>query len=289
MKKVFTDAGIEVKPLYTAADLPPAEANLPGQFPFTRGVQANMYRGRLWTMRQYAGFSTAELSNQRYHYLLSQGVSGLSVAFDLPTQIGYDSDHALAEGEVGKVGVAIDCLSDMQALFKGITLQQVSTSVGTGGGGLGYLGITPSLAVEFDTWQNTGMGDPSFDHMAIMRNGVTDHTLNSNLAGPVTMLPGAPNVEDCQWHLVRVTWSPLTNQLQVYFDCQLRLTYTGNIRQTIFNNTSNVFWGFTGATGGSRNRHAFCLDYVSFTQFDQEVSICRGGATQIDVGSGLYF
>src|ERR1700742_3952153 len=101
----------------------------PGEFPFTRGVHAAMYRDRLWTMRQYAGFSTAEESNKRYHFLLSQGVSGLSVAFDLPTQIGYDSDHPMAEGEVGKVGVAIDSLQDMELLFKDIRLSDISTSM----------------------------------------------------------------------------------------------------------------------------------------------------------------
>ena len=102
---------------------------LPGQFPFTRGVHAAMYRDLLWTMRQYAGFSTAEESNKRYHFLLGQGVSGLSVAFDLPTQIGYDSDHPMAEGEVGKVGVAIDSLQDMELLFKDICLSDISTSM----------------------------------------------------------------------------------------------------------------------------------------------------------------
>jgi methylmalonyl-CoA mutase, N-terminal domain len=102
---------------------------LPGVFPFTRGVQPTMYRGRLWTMRQYAGFGTAAESNRRYHYLLSQGVSGLSVAFDLPTQMGYDSDHPLATGEVGRVGVAIDSLADMEELFAGIPLGTVSTSM----------------------------------------------------------------------------------------------------------------------------------------------------------------
>lgn len=102
---------------------------LPGRFPFTRGIHATMYRDKLWTMRQYAGFSTAEASNKRYHFLLSQGVMGLSVAFDLPTQIGYDSDHAMAEGEVGKVGVAIDSLEDMERLFAGIELEKVSTSM----------------------------------------------------------------------------------------------------------------------------------------------------------------
>ena len=101
----------------------------PGEFPYTRGIQPTMYRGRLWTMRQYAGFGTAAESNKRYRYLLSQGVSGLSVAFDLPTQIGYDSDHTLAAGEVGRVGVAIDSIDDMELLFDGIPLDQVSTSM----------------------------------------------------------------------------------------------------------------------------------------------------------------
>src|SRR3954470_21128341 len=101
----------------------------PGQFPFTRGIHPTMYRGRVWTMRQYAGFGTAAESNRRYRYLLAHGVSGLSVAFDLPTQMGYDSDHALAAGEVGRVGVAIDSLADMAELFDSIPLDQVSTSM----------------------------------------------------------------------------------------------------------------------------------------------------------------
>ena len=105
------------------------ELGYPGEFPYTRGIQPTMYRGRLWTMRQYAGFGTAAESNRRYRYLLSQGVSGLSVAFDLPTQIGYDSDHPLAAGEVGRVGVAIDSLNDMSTLFEGIPLDRVSTSM----------------------------------------------------------------------------------------------------------------------------------------------------------------
>ncbi|MGI8950653.1 MAG: acyl-CoA mutase large subunit family protein [Chitinophagaceae bacterium] len=126
-KQIYTDSGIEIKEVYSAIEN--LQPELPGEFPFTRGVQPDMYRGKLWTMRQYAGFSTAEESNKRYHYLLSQGVNGLSVAFDLPTQIGYDSDHPLAEGEVGKVGVAIDTLEDMETLFKNIKLENVSTSM----------------------------------------------------------------------------------------------------------------------------------------------------------------
>ncbi|MCQ4720696.1 methylmalonyl-CoA mutase family protein, partial [Flavonifractor plautii] len=101
----------------------------PGQYPFTRGIQPTMYRGRFWTMRQYAGFATAEESNKRYRYLLEQGQTGLSIAFDLPTQIGYDSDDPMAHGEVGKVGVAIDSLADMEVLFQGIPLDKVSSSM----------------------------------------------------------------------------------------------------------------------------------------------------------------
>lgn len=125
-KKHTTTSGIEIKDIYTSAK-PMTET--PGKFPFTRGIQKDMYRGRLWTMRQYAGFSTAEESNKRYHYLLAQGTMGLSVAFDLPTQIGYDSDHDMAEGEVGKVGVAIDSLKDMEILFDGIELKKITTSM----------------------------------------------------------------------------------------------------------------------------------------------------------------
>jgi len=108
---------------------PATELGAPGEFPFTRGIQPTMYRGRLWTMRQYAGFATAEQSNRRYRYLLAHGVNGLSVAFDLPTQMGYDSDAPLAAGEVGRVGVAIDTIDDMAALFDGIPLDRVSTSM----------------------------------------------------------------------------------------------------------------------------------------------------------------
>jgi methylmalonyl-CoA mutase, N-terminal domain len=125
-----TDSGINVERLY----IPPeseveSQSEFPGEYPFTRGIHPTMYRSRLWTMRQYAGYGTAEESNKRYHYLIDQGTTGLSVAFDLPTQIGYDSDHPLSEGEVGKVGVAIDTLADMETLLDGIQLDQVTTSM----------------------------------------------------------------------------------------------------------------------------------------------------------------
>ena len=128
-KRFRTGSGIEVDAVYEATAGEAEGLGRPGQFPFTRGIYPNMYRGRLWTMRQYAGFGTADETNQRYHYLLSQGTTGLSVAFDLPTQMGYDSDHPISRGEVGRVGVAIDTIEDMRTLFHGIALDQVSTSM----------------------------------------------------------------------------------------------------------------------------------------------------------------
>ena len=131
--KFTTLSGLPLDPVYTQESLgswdPETELGYPGEFPYTRGIYPTMYRGRFWTMRQYAGFGTAVESNRRYRYLLSKGQAGLSVAFDLPTQIGLDSDHPLALGEVGKVGVAIDSLEDMETLFDGIPLEQVSTSM----------------------------------------------------------------------------------------------------------------------------------------------------------------
>ena len=123
-----TDSGIELKPVYTADDAPrPLEP--PGEYPFTRGPYPDMYRGRPWTIRQYAGFASAEESNARYRYLLEAGQTGLSVAFDLPTQLGYDSDDPRSLGEVGRTGVAIDSLADMEILLDGIPLGEVSTSM----------------------------------------------------------------------------------------------------------------------------------------------------------------
>ncbi len=131
--KFLTDSNIEIKRVYYPSPSPSGRVGegveQPGEFPFTRGVQSTMYRSKLWTMRQYAGFSTAEESNKRYHYLLNNGTTGLSVAFDLPTQIGYDSSHDFADGEVGKAGVAIDSLRDIEILFEGIKLENITTSM----------------------------------------------------------------------------------------------------------------------------------------------------------------
>src|ERR1019366_6802474 len=131
--KRITDSGIEIRPVYGPEDLegwdPDQQLGAPGRYPYTRGIRPDMYRGRLWTMRQYAGFGTAESTNERFKFLLGAGQTGLSCAFDLPTQLGYDSDHPRSEGEVGKVGVAIDSLADMRLLLAGLPLDKVTTSM----------------------------------------------------------------------------------------------------------------------------------------------------------------
>ena len=169
-----TSSGIEVKRLYTPADTADldyeSKLGFPGEYPFTRGVQPTMYRGRFWTMRQYAGFGTAEESNRRYQYLLSHGTTGLSVAFDLPTQMGYDSDHPRAAGEVGRVGVAIDSLEDMETLFRGIPLEKVSTSMtinATASILLAlYLGVAEKQGVPWDKVNGTIQNDVLKEYIA---------------------------------------------------------------------------------------------------------------------------
>lgn len=128
-KNPLTSSGVEIKPVYSREDVPAPDASRPGEFPFTRGIHSSMYRGKLWTMRQYAGFGTARDTNARYQFLLKQGITGLSVAFDLPTQMGRDPDHSLSRGEVGRVGVSVPTVDDMEILLDGIPLQDVSISM----------------------------------------------------------------------------------------------------------------------------------------------------------------
>jgi methylmalonyl-CoA mutase N-terminal domain/subunit len=173
-KRFETSSGIDLPADFNPSNTEPVDydkdLNSPGDFPYTRGIYSNMYRGRLWTMRQYAGYATAEESNARYKYLLAQGTTGLSVAFDLPTQIGMDSDHALAAGEVGKVGVAIDSLDDMLRLFDGIPLDSVSTSMTINATASTllclYLAVARKQNVPFDKVKGTLQNDILKEYIA---------------------------------------------------------------------------------------------------------------------------
>ena len=162
-----TESGLPVDPLYGRGE---DSAGYPGEFPFTRGIQPTMYRGRLWTMRQYAGFATPEESNARYRYLLTQGQTGLSVAFDLPTQTGYDADHEMAQAEVGKVGVSVSSLADMEALFDGIQLDQVTTSMTINATApvllALYLAVARKQGVSYDRLGGTTQNDVLKEYIA---------------------------------------------------------------------------------------------------------------------------
>ncbi|MBK9222525.1 MAG: gliding motility-associated C-terminal domain-containing protein [Saprospiraceae bacterium] len=159
--------------------------------------------------------------------------------------------------------------------------QPISTSIGVSGGGLGYQGVSPSLAVEFDTWENGNNTDPFYDHMSIMRNGNVDHRLPDNLAGPVGIFPGNGNAEDCKFHKALIRWNAVKKTMDVYVDCNLRLSYTGDVVKSIFNGDPNVFFGFTAATGGSINVQQVCLNYITGINKLPDYTICEGESIQI--------
>ncbi|MFQ5448826.1 MAG: hypothetical protein ACE5FF_18025, partial [Saprospiraceae bacterium] len=167
--------------------------------------------------------------------------------------------------------------------------QPVSTSIGQSGEGLGFQGVSPSLGIEFDTWQNNNLGDPAYDHVAISKNGDLNHGSSSNLAGPVPATSPATNIEDCQFHSLRVNWDAETHELEVWFDCSLRLTYTGDIVNDIFGGDPWVFWGFTSATGGANNLQQVCLSYTTFLDGFDDVVICPGGQFQLKVSGGVSY
>jgi gliding motility-associated-like protein len=167
--------------------------------------------------------------------------------------------------------------------------QPVSTTIGVGGGGIGFEGVTPSIGIEFDTWQNTVYNDPASDHIAIIRNGNLNHSSASTLAGPINASPTSSNIEDCNDHELKVNWNADTKEMNIWFDCELRLSYTGDIVNEIFSGDPEVFWGFTAATGGANNRHEVCFKYTTFLDAIDDVVICPGGQFQLNIQGGLEY
>jgi gliding motility-associated-like protein len=168
--------------------------------------------------------------------------------------------------------------------------QPVSTSVGSVGQGLGFLNVAPSIGIEMDDFQNNDLSDPSFDHIAIIKNGDVNHSRPNTLAGPVGFDAQNSNVEDCQSHDFSVTWNAVTKTLKVFYECKERLSYTGDIVNTIFSGDPYVFWGFTASTGGLSNVQEVCLRYTSF--LDKSVSdtiICKGGRVQLKAQGGVTY
>ena len=164
--------------------------------------------------------------------------------------------------------------------------QAVNTSVGSVGGGMGYSGISPSFAVEFDTYQNGNSGDPFYDHCAIISQGNVNHNAATNLAGPIGILPNNGNIEDCQWHSLHISWDPVNMLFRVYVDCILRLSWSGDMVTTIFGGNPQVFWGFTAGTGALNNQHQFCYNYISY---GLNTNICQGDSIPLTVGGGASY
>jgi len=167
--------------------------------------------------------------------------------------------------------------------------QPISTSIGTAGGGIGFANIVPSIGIEIDTHQNTDFGDPAYDHIAITRNGNVNHNSGNTLAGPVQARINSANIEDCNYYDLRVSWNAPLRRLQVYFDCVLRLTYTGDIVNQVFGGDPWVFWGFTSATGGFNNVHQVCFDYTSFLDQLEDITICPGASYPLSVRGGASY
>ncbi|MCB0636016.1 MAG: hypothetical protein KDC54_05340, partial [Lewinella sp.] len=169
-------------------------------------------------------------------------------------------------------------------------LQPVSTTIGVAGGDIGFGGVQPALGIEIDTYQNFNYGDPVYDHIAVIRDGTVNHNApNGALAGPVQASPHSTNIENCQFHDLRVSWDAEAHLLSVYFDCELRLTYEGDIVNEIFNGDPLVFWGLTSATGGENNRHEVCFTYTTFLDQQQDKVLCPGGQILLDASGGISY
>lgn len=212
-------------------------------------------------------------------YILTQALS---------TQAGsvwYEQKANLNESFDVYFDMNLGCIDALGADGIAFVFQPISTSIGVAGGGLGYQGITPSLDVEFDTYQNQQYNDPGNDHIAIMKNGVVSHFFVENLAGPVSILPFNLNAEDCNFHKVLIRWNANTKTIEVYVDCIFRLRYTGDIVNTIFNGDPNVYFGFTAATGSAVNVQQICYNYATTVNKLEDYTICKGEAVQVNAAS----
>lgn len=203
--------------------------------------------------------------------------------------IWYPDKISLAESFEAVVQVNLGCKDQDGADGVVFGFQPVSTSIGTGGGAIGFGGVSPALGIELDTYQNSDLGDPAFDHIAIVSNGVVNHNSASNLAGPVQANNSNPNIEDCQFHDLRVSWNATTKSLRVYWDCQLRLSYTGDLVQNLFGGNPEVFWGFTSATGGLNNTHKVCFQYTTFLNQLEDLVMCPGAQVQLQARGGVSY
>jgi gliding motility-associated-like protein len=236
-------------------------------------------------------------STQAQFFLNGNAVATNDSCYQLTSAVNWEAG-SLWNGQKIDLNSSFDLLVD---LFLGCEdmqgadgmvfgLQPISTSIGSGGGAIGFGDVEPALGVEFDTYQNLDFGDPVFDHITIIRDGIVNHTLPQGaLAGPVQANLNSPNIEDCQYHAMRITWNADTQTFSVYLDCELRLSYTADIVNEIFNGDPLVFWGFTSATGGLNNRHEVCFSYTSFLNELADQTVCPGESVQLEASGGTSY
>ena len=237
------------------------------------------------------------LTGQAPFFLNGNAISINDSCFQLTTAVN-DQAGSLWNGKLVNLNESFEVLADLFVGCQDINgadgivfgLQPISTSIGGGGGDIGFGNVQPSLGVEFDTYQNGDFGDPSFDHITVIRDGVLNHNLPAGaLAGPVQANAGDVNIEDCQYHPVRITWDAPTQTLEVYLDCELRISYSADIVNDIFNGDPLVFWGFTSATGGLNNVHEVCFSYTSFLDQLVDQTICPGESIQLNASGGVSY
>lgn len=216
-------------------------------------------------------------------YRLTEAVNGRSGSIWNPTKINLNQSFEVV------MDIFLGCEDSWGADGIVFGFQPVSTSLGGVGGGIGFSGVAPSIGIEFDTWENTSLSDPVYDHLALIRNGNLNHLSTDNLAGPVQASPASINVEDCQFHSLRVSWDAGAKKLSVYFDCSLRLAYEGDIVNEIFGGDPLVFWGFTSATGAANNLHQVCFSYTTFQDQLPDVVLCPGGQVHLQARGGNYY
>jgi gliding motility-associated-like protein len=236
-------------------------------------------------------------SGQAQFFLNGNAVATNDSCYQLTAAVNWEAG-SLWNGQKINLNSSFDLLADLflgcedQQGADGIVfgLQPISTSIGTSGGAIGFGDVEPSLGVEFDTYQNLDFGDPDFDHITIISDGIVNHILPQGaLAGPVQANVDDPNIEDCEYHQLRITWDAETQTLSIYLDCDLRLTYTADIVNDIFNGDPLVFWGFTSATGGLNNVHEVCFSYTSFLNELADQTICPGESLQLEANGGASY
>lgn len=244
-------------------------------------------RGCMDTLAVTVPDSCKKPNNKRFIYNKDAFLNGgdcSTLTQDLKDQAGsiwYEEKIDLTRDFNVNFDFFLGCKDQSGADGMAFVLQPISTAIGVPGGGLGYQNISPSLAVEFDTWRNPNFNDVGFDHIALMRNGNNNHLSADNLAGPVAISTAFGNAEDCKYHKGLVRWIASTKTLEVYVECELRIRYSGDIVRNIFNNDPLVYFGFTASTGQSFNLQQLCLNYVTGASKLSDRTICQGESIQV--------